>query len=402
MAQTAPTLVPAARVRPRPVLNPDRVDARDGAFVDRAGPKPARVHPAAKLFLRLLVLGIAAGAPIVAFAGERKVTVDVEGRVRSIRTYATSASELLERKGITARGPDLVAPARTIADGDKVVYRRAKPIRLVVDGDPRRVVARGLTVGEALADLGLVPGPKDHVTPAASTKLEPSMSVFVRNAVHTKVRADGRLRDVVSSADTVRNLLANAGVSIGANDYVFPAPDTEPRDAMWIRVVRVRRIVDARSVRIPFRYVTHRDASMESGVRKVIQQGAEGLKVQRFQVVLEDGRRVSSTLLGERVLRTARDHVVRVGMKEPTFKGGGASQDGLASWYTSDGLVAAHRSLPIGSVVRVTDVDSGRSVNVRITDRGPWVDGRVIDLSDDAFQRLAPLGKGTIKVKVQS
>jgi rare lipoprotein A (peptidoglycan hydrolase) len=171
---------------------------------------------------------------------------------------------------------------------------------------------------------------------------------------------------------------------------------------MWVRVVRVRRIVDARNVRIPFQYITHRDANMESGVRKIIQQGAEGLKVQRFAVVLEDGRRVSSTLLGERVLRPARNHIVRVGTREPTFKGEGASQEGLASWYTSDGLVGAHRSLPLGSVVRVTNVDNGRSVNVRITDRGPWVDGRVIDLSDDAFQRLAPLGKGTIKVKVQS
>jgi uncharacterized protein YabE (DUF348 family) len=352
--------------------------------------------------LRVFVLAIAVGAPILAFAGERSVTIDVEGEVRSARTYATSASELLERKGISPRRSDLVAPQKVISNGDRVVYRRAKAIRLVLDGEPRRVVARGLTVGEALADLGLQPGPKDHVTPEADQTLRSSMSVFVRNAIQAKVRADGRLRDVVSSADTVRNLLAHAGVSIGENDYVFPAPDTEPRDGMWVRVVRVRRIVDAQSVRIPFRYITHRDAEMESGVRKVVQQGAEGMKVQRFAVVLEDGRRVSSTLLGERVLRTARDHVVRVGTREPTFKGGGGSQEGLASWYTSDGLVAAHRSLPMGSVVRVTDVDTGRSVNVRVADRGPWVDGRVIDLSDDAFRRLAPLGKGTLKVKVQS
>ncbi len=353
-------------------------------------------------FLRLLVLGIAVGAPIVAFAGERKVTLDVEGNVRSVRTYATDASELLERKGIDARRADLVAPSKLIGDGDRVIYRRAKSVRLVVDGEPRRVVARGLTVREALKDLGLVPGPKDHVHPALDAKLTPSMSLYVRNAVHAKVRVDGRLRDVVSSADTVRNLLAHAGVAVGSNDYVLPAPDTEPRDGMWVRVVRVRKFEDARSVRIPFRVITQRDAGMESGVRKLVQQGSEGLKVQRFAVVLEDGRRVSTTLLGERVVRSARDHIVRVGTKEPTFKGGGGSQEGLASWYSSEGLVAAHRSLPMGSVVRVTNTETGKAVNVRITDRGPWVDGRVIDLSDDAFQRLAPLGKGTVKVKVQS
>ncbi len=356
-----------------------------------------------KWILRLLLLGIAGAAPVVAFAGERKVALDVEGKVRTVHTYARNAPELLERKGIDPGRSDLVTPATaTIDGGERVIYRRAKTIRLVVDGEPRRVVARGLTVGDALTDLGLVPGPKDHVFPARSEKLRPSMELFVRNAVHTKLRVDGRLRDVVTSADTVRNLLVQAGVSVGEQDYVFPAPDTEPSDGMWIRVVRVRRIEQARNVRIPFRYVSQRDANMESGVRKLIQQGSEGLKVQRFRIVLEDGRRVSSTLLGERVVRTSRDHIVRVGTKEPTFKGGGGSQEGFASWYSSDGLVAAHRSLPMGSVVRVVAADTGKAVNVRITDRGPWVDGRVIDLSDDAFQRLAPLGKGTVKVKVQS
>ena len=399
MAQPASVVAALVRARPCPPVDVSAIPAAQTSVEETPGPHLGR---SARWVLRLVVLGVAVGAPIVAFAGERKVTLDVEGEIRSVRTYATDASELLERKGIDARRADLVAPSKVIDDGDRIVYRRAKSVRLVVDGEPRRVVARGLTVRDALKDLGLVPGPKDHVHPALNTKLTPSMSLFVRNAVHAKVRVDGRLRDVVSSADTVRNMLAHSGVTVGEHDYVFPAPDTEPRDGMWIRVVRVRRFEDARNVRIPFRVVTQRDSTMESGVRKLVQQGSEGMKVQRFAVVMEDGRRVSSTMLGERVLRSARDHIVRVGTREPTFKGGGGSQQGLASWYSAEGLVAAHRSLPMGSVVRVTNTETGKSINVRIADRGPWVDGRVIDLSDDAFQRLAPLGKGTIKVKVQS
>jgi uncharacterized protein YabE (DUF348 family) len=395
MAQPAPLLavpVPAG-LYPQALDRPTTV------------PEPApvaRVNPAVRWVLRTLVLAVAVAAPVLAFAGERNVALDIEGTVRSVRTYATSADELLDRKGIDARTRDLVSPGTALGDGDRIVYRRAKTINLVLDGERRTVVARGLTVGDALTDLGMVPGPSDHVFPAPEAKLRPSMELFVRNAVQAKVRVDGHLRDVVSSADTVRNLLAQAGISVGPNDYVFPARATEPRSGMWIRVVRVHRIISERTVRIPFRYITRRDSSMESGVRKVIQQGAEGSKVQRFRVVLEDGRRVSSTMLGERVIRSPQDYIVRLGTKEPTFTGGGGSQEGLASWYEGDGLVAAHRSLPFGSVVRVTNLDNGRSVNVRITNRGPWVDGRVIDLSDDAFRRLAPTGKGTIRVKVQS
>lgn len=399
MTQLAPFVVAPGRARPKLRVDVPVSLAQDTSPSDVPRPASARII---RWVLRIGIVAVAIAAPVIAFAGERTVTLDVEGRTRVVRTYATDAHELLEREGIETRRADLVTPSDAIEEGDRVVYRRAKTFRLVVDGEPRRVTARGLTVRDALKDLGLVPGPQDHVHPAPSERLRPSMSLFVRNAIHAKLRVDGRLRDVVSSADTVRNLLAHAGVRLGEHDYISPAAETEPRNGMWIRVVRVRRFEDAKSVRIPFRVITQRDPNMESGVRKLVQQGSEGLKVQRFAVVTEDGRRVSSTLLGERVVRAARDHIVRVGTREPTFKGGGASQEGLASWYAAEGLVAAHRSLPMGSVVRVTDVETGKAVNVRIVDRGPWVEGRVIDLSDDAFQRLAPLGKGTVKVKVQS
>jgi uncharacterized protein YabE (DUF348 family) len=370
----------------------DRTDVRNA-------PRAAAVPSAAKWFLRVLVLALAIGGPILAFRGERKVTLDVEGTVRSVRTYAADATTLLERKGLAPAEDDLVKTKGH--ELQHVEYRRAKQIRLVLDGKRETVVARGLTVGEALRDLGMQPGPKDHLYPAATSELRPGLQVFVRNAIHAKLRVDGRLRDVVSSADTIENLLRQAGVSVGESDYVIPSRETEPVDGMWIRVVRVRRTVEERSVRVPFHVETRHDPEMESGVRRVVQEGAEGLKVQRYAVVLEDGVRVSTRLIGEDVVRAARAHVVRVGTKEPTFKGGGGTQSGVASWFEADGLVAAHRSLPIGSVVKVTG-ENGKSVTVRINQRGPFVEGRVIDLSDDAFQRLAPLGQGTIKVTVHS
>jgi uncharacterized protein YabE (DUF348 family) len=363
--------------------------------------------PAGRWLVRAAVLAVAVAAPLVAFAGERKVSLDVEGEVRTVRTYAPDAQQLLERRGIETGKPDLVKPGKDgLRDGSVVKFRRAKRIELVLDGERKTVVARGLTVGEALKDLGLVPGPSDAMHPSGETKLRPGLSVFVRNAIHAKLRVDGQLRDVVSSADTVSNMLAHAGVTVGANDYVIPSRDTEPADGMWIRVVRVRRVVEERNVRVPYRYVTRHDADMDSGTRRVVQEGAEGLKVERSSVLYEDGVRVSSQRLDDSVVRPARDHVVHVGTREPQYSGGGSgggkTQTGIASWFEADGLVAAHRSLPLGSVVKVTNLKNGRSVTVRINQRGPFVEGRVIDLSDDAFERLAPLGDGTIKVKVET
>lgn len=88
-----------------------------------------------------------------------------------------------------------------------------------------------------------------------------------------------------------------------------------------------------------------------------------------------------------------------------------ASQ-GLASFYTegtqtasgekfdTHELTAAHRTLPFGTRLRVTNVATGRSVTVRVNDRGPFVPGRVVDVSYSAAETLGMVGGGVAKVKL--
>jgi rare lipoprotein A len=91
-----------------------------------------------------------------------------------------------------------------------------------------------------------------------------------------------------------------------------------------------------------------------------------------------------------------------------------AEQVGHASWYalhsrTASGemmipseMTAAHRSLPFGTEVLVQNLNNGRSVVVRINDRGPFVAGRIIDVSKAAASALGMLGSGTARVKVSA
>ncbi len=91
-------------------------------------------------------------------------------------------------------------------------------------------------------------------------------------------------------------------------------------------------------------------------------------------------------------------------------------ESGLASWYgakhhgkrTASGerfdqtkLTAAHPTLPWGSIVKVTNLENGRSVEVRITDRGPFAKGRIIDLSRAAAKVLGMLGAGVAQVQIE-
>ncbi|UJX26727.1 septal ring lytic transglycosylase RlpA family protein [Pseudoalteromonas sp. CF6-2] len=95
----------------------------------------------------------------------------------------------------------------------------------------------------------------------------------------------------------------------------------------------------------------------------------------------------------------------------------GYSEEGIASWYgrkfhnyhTSNGEIydmfamsAAHKTLPLPSFARVTNLDNGKSVIVRVNDRGPFHDDRLIDLSYAAAYKLGYYTKGTARVKVEA
>ena len=69
--------------------------------------------------------------------------------------------------------------------------------------------------------------------------------------------------------------------------------------------------------------------------------------------------------------------------------------------YNRDGMTAAHRTLPFGTRVRVTDIASSRSVIVRIVDRGPWYRDRVLDLSLGAARNLGIIDRGVANVRVE-
>lgn len=114
---------------------------------------------------------------------------------------------------------------------------------------------------------------------------------------------------------------------------------------------------------------------------------------------------------------SAKPYTIRGKTYYPLKSAHGFVEEGIASWYgpgfhgkaTANGetynqyaMTAAHKILPLGTQVRVTNLGNNRSVLVRVNDRGPFVDDRVIDLSRAAATRLEMMDKGTARVRVQS
>ncbi len=107
---------------------------------------------------------------------------------------------------------------------------------------------------------------------------------------------------------------------------------------------------------------------------------------------------------------------VEQGPSQEVYVKDGYTQVGIASWYGIEehnnraasgerfskyAYTAAHKTLPMGTVVRVTNLENGRDVIVKINDRGPFVAGRIIDLSHAAAKSVDMITQGTVKVKVE-
>lgn len=99
-----------------------------------------------------------------------------------------------------------------------------------------------------------------------------------------------------------------------------------------------------------------------------------------------------------------------------SHEAGRISETGIASYYAEDfhgkltangetydmyGLTAAHRTLPLNTIVRVTNLENDKSIILRINDRGPFVKDRILDCSYGAAVKLGFMGMGTAKVKIE-
>jgi len=115
--------------------------------------------------------------------------------------------------------------------------------------------------------------------------------------------------------------------------------------------------------------------------------------------------------------RVQKPYTVKGERYEPLSSHEGFIQTGIASWYgndfhgkkTSNGetydmysMTAAHKTLPFNVYVKVSNKDNGRETVVRINDRGPFVAGRIIDLSYSAAKELGVAGSGTAQVKIEA
>lgn len=273
------------------------------------------------------------------------------------------------------------------------------PVRLVIDDLAFSETARnGETVRDFLERSSISIGEDDLLSPAQDKTLVPNTTIILTSAKHYTIKTKSGKKTGETTLKTIGQLLDEEGISLGNHDLVTPAPEKSLVDGVSISVIEVDIRTETVQKPIPFDAREEEDSKLSWRKRVVTQKGEPGIREITFEVISHDGRIIKKTQKDTRITKEPVTEIATQGTKVET----GKKHAGLASWYRFTGtLSAANPWLPIGSYVRVTNTENGKSVIVRINDRGPFGKGRIIDLDAVAFEKIARLGAGVVTVKME-
>ena len=383
-----------------------------------------------------LSLTSAGGLTMVQALDRDTVTFSVDGVSQQAKVKPGTVKQALAQQGITVGPHDDVQPSldSEIHGGQVITVNYGRRVVVTIDG---KKVVRWTTaknVAEVLAQLNQS-DPDNLVSVSRSLDISRAgLSFSMQTAKDVTVTIGGRTQKI-TAVGTVADALKAAKVEVDSSDAVNPGLGTPLSDGMKITLTMVDQKSQKRRVAVPFSTKKVEDSSLPKGEIKVITKGVNGINEETWTVVFKDGKKVSEKKVSSKVVNAPVTQVVKVGTKtasssSPSTRSSSASHrstasqssdpvtsgttclastygegDGTAGGPTASGetfdpsaFTAASKTLPLGSTIRVTNVSNGRTVTVRINDRGPYVGGRCLDLSTAAMNAIAP-GQGLVTVR---
>ncbi|MCW1888008.1 MAG: G5 domain-containing protein [Candidatus Moranbacteria bacterium] len=239
---------------------------------------------------------------------------------------------------------------------------------------------------------------EDSVFPGRESPLASGMIIRIDRQKNVTLEADQKNEQLSTRAKTVAAFLEEKRVLLDEDDLIEPVPETALASGMRVEIIRVVISEETEEKPIAYKTETKEDENLSWRKKEIEQKGEAGVLETVIRVARHDGKEVARKILEKKVTKEPVTEIVRQG----TLVKVGKSHRGGASWYAHTGtLAAANPWLPMGSYVKVTNTANGKSVIVKINDRGPFGGGRIIDLDKVAFQEIASLGQGVVDVKME-
>lgn len=197
-----------------------------------------------------------------------------------------------------------------------------KEIEFVRDGENQKVITKAKTVADFLREQGVDIGPYDEARPDLDEKIKNGLQVTYTKKWKVEILEAGEQRIVTTNKKTVQAILEDEQIALGEFDRVQPERTAEVSSDQTIYITRVEKKIEEQEEIIPYNEITRNDYTLAQGDRKIVQEGQQGKAIQRYEVVFENGKEVSRSLVDTEIIQPKQDRVVAVGSMITVSRGG--------------------------------------------------------------------------------
>lgn len=349
------------------------------------------------------------------------VLVDVDGEKIIVKTHANTVEEVLSDLDIQVDTKDKVLPNLNseIKQDMEIKWVPAKNVDLFINGEKKSLWTTAENVKGFLKEQKIELGEHDVVITPLNSTIEDDMDIQIETKFEVNINVDGETKPVWTIPTTIEDLLITNGITLGELDRVEPTNITEISEPVNISIIRVEKVTDTVEEIIPFKTVNQNDSSLYKGQTKVIQNGQNGKVSKTYEVVKENGKEVSRTLLDTRIITNSQNKIVAVGTKaKPVTKSYSSSKEMTvtATAYTPycngcSGISAYGINLRNNPNLKLIAVDPnviplGTRVWVEgygeaiAGDTGGAIKGKKIDLLMQTKEEAYKWGRRTVKIKI--
>ena len=300
----------------------------------------------ALIALNIAVLMVLIGGTAAYGALSKTVTVKVDGRSDTVRTFSDSVRGVLASKDVTLNPDDKLNVAKTsaVTDGDTIKVDFAKPVTVAVDGRAREGTVHDNTAGEVLDRYEVEPADDAYVSVSRSARVPRSgMQIVVSNPKKITVKADDDTKKFTTSAPRVEDALKEADVTLDKDDEVNLGRGALLSEGDKLTVTRIEMIDKTETVDVDPPVEYKGDADMEKGTTKVLEPGKPGKARENVLITKADGEVRNRLVLTSKELEKPVKKVVARGTAEAPSVASGSVWDKIAecesggNWHINTG-----------------------------------------------------------------
>ncbi|SEQ19766.1 Uncharacterized conserved protein YabE, contains G5 and tandem DUF348 domains [Lentzea xinjiangensis] len=264
------------------------------------------------------VLVSISGGGVTAMAMDKSLTVEVDGALQTVHSYEGTVGEVLAEEGIVVGEHDALSPSLNapISDGGKISLDRGRLVKMSVDGQAREDWVRSVTVEEAARQMGVPTEGAWFSAPGTQDIPLEGMNVEVKTRKNIKL-FDGAnpVREVQTTALTVDELLKSENIALGAEDAVTSGADVRLASGAEVYISRTGVTVINVTEPVAAPVEKTNDPNMNAGEQKVLDPGTPGEQVSQYRVTVKNGKEISREKIGGKVTKEPKPKKVVVGTK---------------------------------------------------------------------------------------